>query len=178
MKDQLTSKEDKITLTPATSSNSKFKEVYGLNYFYENFENKYSPKMMGEKKGVRPKKIAKSLYKKILLEYLDIYYKEIYFFTGPSYFLYTGILEKVKYSPRIIINKGVKKMINSSIGFMWYQRPSELFFICCKLVKLTGKTNRLPEIEKTYKNNFDVNLIVNFEDAIGEQKRNNNNYIL
>jgi len=159
-------------------SNSKFKEVYGLNYFLEQFDKKYPPTMMGEKKGIRPKKINRSLYKKILMEYLDIYFKEIYFINGPSYFLYTGMLEKVKYRPRIIVNKGVKKIINPSIGFMWYQRPSELFFICCKLVKLTGKTNKLPEIEILYKNNFDMNLIVNFEDAIEEQKNNNNNYLL
>jgi hypothetical protein len=161
-----------------TKTNSKFKEVYGLAYFYERYNKKYAPTMMGEKKGVRPKKISKSLYQKILMEYLDIYFKEIYFIDGPSYFLYTGLLQKVKYRPRIIVNKGVKKIINSSIGFMWFQRPSELFFICCKLVKLTGKTNKLPLIEKIYKNSFDMNLIVNFEDAIEQEKVNNNNYIL
>jgi len=32
--------------------------------------------------------------------------------------------------------------------------------------------------EKIYKNNFDVNLIVNFEEAIEEQRLNNNNFIL
>lgn len=154
------------------------KEVYGLNYFYSKFENKYPPKMIGEKKGIRPKKISRSLYQKILLEYLDIYFKEIYFIDGPSYFLYTGGFQKVKYRPRIIVNKGIKKMISSSIGFMWYQRPSELFFLCCMFKKLKGSTNRLPKIEKIYKNNFDINLIVNFEEAIEEQRINNNNYIL
>jgi hypothetical protein len=61
---------------------------------------------------------------------------------------------------------------------MWYQRPSELFFLCCDFKKLTGSTNKLPKIEKIYKNNFDVNLIVNFEEAIEAQKVLNNNYIL
>lgn len=153
-------------------------ETYGLKYFQEKFENKYPPTMLGEKKGVRPIKVSVSLYKQILMEYLDIYFKEIYFLEGPSYFLYTGILAKVKYRPRVIINKGIKKIISSSIGFMWYHRPSELFFLCCKLKKLTGSSNKLPEIEKVYKNNFDVNLIVNFEEAIEEQRINNNNYIL
>lgn len=159
-------------------ANSKYDETYGLEYFHSKFKKKYPPKMMGEKKGLRPKSISISLYKQILMEYLDIYFKEIYFLEGPSYFLYTGALQKVKYRPRIIINKGIKKLISSSIGFMWYQRPSELFFLCCKLEKLTGSTNKLPKIEKVFKNNFDVNLIVNFEEAIEEQRLNNNNYIL
>jgi len=154
------------------------KEVYGLKYFHSKFKKKYPPKMFGEKKGLRPKNISISLYQKILMEYLDIYFKEIYFLEGPSYFLYTGFLTKVKYRPRVIINKGIKKIIPASIGFMWYQRPAELFFLCCKFEKLTGSSNRLPQIEKIYKNNFDVNLIVNFEDAIEEQRANNNNYIL
>lgn len=156
----------------------RYEEVYGVKYFHEQFKKKYPPTMLGEKKGVRPKKISRSLYQKILMEYLDIYFKEIYFLEGPSYFLYTGDFTKVKYRPRVIINKGIKKIISSSIGFMWYHRPSELFFLCCKLKKLTGNTNRLTLIEKIYKNNFDINLIVNFEDAIEEQRKNNNNYIL
>lgn len=162
-----------------SNSNNKDKiETYGLKYFHQEFKKKYPPTMLGEKKGIRPVNVSVSLYKQILMEYLDIYFKEIYFLNGPSYFLYTGILEKVKYRPRVIINRGIKKIISSSIGFMWYHRPSELFFICCKLKKLTGSTNKLPEIEKIYKNNFDVNLIVNFEEAIEEQRINNNNYIL
>lgn len=154
------------------------KKVFGLNYFYDNFKNKYPPTMLGAKKGIRPIKVSKSLYKQILMEYLDIYFKEIYFLDGPSYFLYTGFLTKVKYRPRVIINKLIKKLIPTSIGFMWYQRPSELFFLCCKFEKLTGSTNKLPQIEKLYKNNYDINLIVNFEDAIEEQRVNDNNYIL
>jgi hypothetical protein len=153
-------------------------ETYGLNYFYSKFRNKYEPKLMGEKRGVNPKRISISLYKQIFMEYLDIYFKEIYFLEGPSYFLYTGLLTKVKYQPRVIINRGIKKLVPASIGFMWYQRPSELFFICCKLKKLTGSSNKLPKIEKIYKNNFDVNLIVNFEDAIEEQRIINNNFLL
>jgi hypothetical protein len=39
-------------------------------------------------------------------------------------------------------------MINSS-GFMWYQRPSELFFYMLQASKTNGKTTRLPEIELT-----------------------------
>jgi hypothetical protein len=157
---------------------TKFDYVFGLEYFHANFNKKFTPKELGEKKGTRPKKISLSLYKKIFMEYLDIYFKEIYFLNGSSYFLYTGALTKVKYSPRIITIKGIKKLVPASIGFMWYQRPCELFFLCCQLKKLTGLTNKLPKIEKIYKNNFDVNLIVNFEDAIEEQRKINNNYLL
>jgi len=170
-----------MTKTVANQPNknrTKFEKTFGLAYFHSKFEKKYPATMLGEKKGSVPKKISISLYEKILKEYLDIYFKEIYFFNGPSYFLYTGFLTKVKYRPRVIINRGIKKVIGSTIGFMWYQRPSELFFLCCKLKKLTGSSNRLPKIEKIYKNNFDINLIVNFEDAIEEQRINNNNFIL
>ena len=157
---------------------SKYDAIFRLKYFHSKFKNKYPPKMLGEKKGLRPKNVSLSLYQKIFMEYLDIYFKEIYFLNGPSYFLYTGLLTKVKYRPRVIINRGIKKIISNSIGFMWYQRPSELFFLCTKLEKLTGSSNRIPKIEKIYKNNFDINLIVNFEEAIEEQRINNNNFIL
>jgi len=101
-----------------TNINKKKIEVFGLEYFHSQFKNKYPPTLLGEKKGVRPKKVDKSLYQKILVEYFDIYFKEIYFLEGPSYFLYTGVFTKVKYRPRIIINKGIKKLISSSIGFV------------------------------------------------------------
>lgn len=152
--------------------------VFGFKFFCNLFKKKYPPTMLGFKKGKRPINVSESLYKKILLEYFDIYFKEIYFIDGPSYFLYTGALEKVKYRPRFIMNRGVKKKIDASIGFMWFQRPSELFFVSCRIKKLTGSSNRLPAIEKIYKNNFDINLIVNFEEAIEIQKNNNNNFII
>ena len=161
-----------------TGNRTKFSEVFGFKYFCSKFKKKYPPAMLGEKKGIRPKSVSESLYKEILMEYLDIYFKEIYFLDGPSYFLYTGQLTKVKYRPRIIVTRGIKKIIPASIGFMWYQRPSELFFVCTKLIKLSGSTNKIPQIEKIYKNNFDINLIVNFEDAIEEQKINKNNFLL
>lgn len=154
---------------------TKFDEVYGLDYFYDNYHRKYPPKFLGKKKGIRPIKIDKSLYKLILMEYLDVYFKEIYFLSGKSYFLWTGTLQKVLYRPRTIKNIK-KKIIGSTIGFLWENRPSNLFGIFVRFIKLTGSSNRLPKIEIIYKNNHDINLIANFEDVINKSRINKTLY--
>jgi hypothetical protein len=53
-------------------------------------------------------------------------------------------------------------MINSSIGFMWYQRPSELFFYMLQASKTNGKTQQAAWNRKTYKKQFwcEFNLIL------------------
>lgn len=157
--------------------NKTNREVYGLKYFYEKYNTKHVPSMFEKSKKTRPQKIPLSLYKKILTEYLDIYFKEIYFFSGPSYFLFTGSLEKVRYSQKVLRNYKETFIKKPSIGFMWALRPSELFYFCCKLKKIIGSTNRLPKIEKLFKMTNDVELIVNFEDAIKENELRRNNYL-
>lgn len=141
---------------------NKQNEVYGLDDFYENYKRKYPPTMLGEKKGIRSVKISKLLYKKILMEYLDIYFKEVYFLEDKTYFLYGGMFKKVLYLPRVFKQKKTE-VIPSSIGFFWYMRGSSLFHYCVRFIKLTGTTNKLPQIEKIYKNGNDINLIPNFE---------------
>jgi hypothetical protein len=163
-----------MATTKPRVNRTQFDEVYGLDYFYEKYKLKYPPSMFGQK-GTRPKKIDKSLYKKILMEYLDIYFKEIYFLDPTSYFLYTGSFRKVLYANRVL--KNMKKIANASIGFFWFQRPSYIFHSTVQFIRLTGSTNRLPEIEKIYKKNFDINLIANFEEVIIAEKINNNLYI-
>jgi hypothetical protein len=157
-------------------SNTRFDEVYGIPYFMSEFKNKYPKYMLGEK-GSKEKKVSESLYKQILVEYFDIYFKEIYFINRPSYFLYTGIMDKVLYRPRIIKKNQVNIIAQATIGFMWSMRPSNLFFYCVRFIKLTGKLNKIPKIEKLYKNNFDIHLIPNFEDAIKHCNENNLNYL-
>lgn len=153
------------------------REVYGVKHFYEKYNAKYAPSMFEKSKNKRPKKIPLSLYKKILTEYFDIYFKEIYFFNGPSYFLYTGSLEKVRYSQKVLRNYKETYIKKPSIGFMWYLRPSELFYFCCKLKKIIGSTNRIPKIEKLFKMTNDIELIVNFDDAIRQNNLRKNNYL-
>lgn len=162
---------------PNTTTKNLNKTVYGIDYFYKKYQYRYPTSYFGDGKGlILKKKISKKLYKKILLEYLDIYFKEVYFKEDKVYFLYTGMFRLVLYSPRII-KRFVKRMVNPSIGFMWYQRPSHIFFRFVNLIRLTGSSNRIPKIEKTYKNNYDVNLIANFEDVLIEYKKTQNLYL-
>lgn len=128
-------------------------------------------------KGLAEKQVSEELYRKIIMEYFDIYFKEVYFLNKPSYFLYTGILDKVLYRPRIIKKNQKNIIAKTTIGFMWSMRPSNLFFYCVRFIKLTGSSNRIPKIENVYKNNFDIHLIPNFEDAIKYCNENNLNYI-
>lgn len=161
--------------TPSNSKNSR--EVFGVKYFYEKFSIKHHPQMFEKTKNVRPRKIPISLYKQILIQYFDIYFKEIYFFSGPSYFLYTGSLEKVRYSQKVLRNYKGSFIKKPTIGFMWYLRPSELFYFCCKIKKMIGSTNRIPKIEKLFKNSNDIELIVNFDDAIRANNLRKNNFL-
>ena len=161
----------------AETPNKKNRTVYGVVNFYENYNKKHPPGMFEKTKNVRPKKIPISLYKQILIQYFAIYFKEIYFFSGPSYFLYTGSLEKVRYSQKVLRNYKGSFIKKPTTGFMWYLRPSELFYFCCKLKKMIGSTNRIPKIEKLFKNTNDIELIVNFDDAIRTNNLRKNNFL-
>lgn len=163
------------TLPQGRPHRTKFDAVYDSEFFYSQYDRKYSPELLGLK-GKRPVKIDKSLYDKILREYWDLYFKEIYFLNKPIYFLYTGSLEKVLCSPTVIKTK-IKKVTNSVINLFWSKRPNQMFFCMVKFAKLTGKQNAIPKIELMYKNNFDINLIANFEQVIKEARRNDNLYL-
>ena len=146
--------ENKLKKTNPTDHRTKFDKVYSLAYFYEKYNKKYPLTMHGAKKGIMPKKITFELYKKIFFEYQDIYFKELYFKQNSSYFLYTGSLELVSYSPRVI-KAGVTKILGCTIGFFWGIRPSVLFYDFVRIIRLTGSSNHIPKIELLYKNNLD-----------------------
>ena len=47
----------------------------------------------------------------------------------------------------------------------------------CKIKKMIGSTNRIPKIEKLFKNSNDIELIVNFDDAIRANNLRKNNFL-
>lgn len=155
---------------------TKHDQVYGVKDFYESYDRKYDPALLGLK-GKRHKKITFEQYKQIIAEYWDIRFKEIYFMPGSSYFLFTGLIQKVLYGSRIIKTHNKIKPLSPTIGFMWYMRPSGLFHTFCALNKLTGKTNRIPKIELLFKKNNDINLIPNFDQTVVQYGQDKNLYI-
>lgn len=159
-----------MATTPKETKN-RFDEIYSQRHFYEQYDRKYPKTMFGFKKGIRPVKISKQLHRKIILEYWDIYFKELYFNESKSYFLFGGTLQLILYPERMIKAPDLK-FKPASIGFFWYQRPSVLFHKFIKFIKLTGSSNRLPKIENIFKKNQDIDLIITFDKAIKSQLKN------
>lgn len=103
--------------------------------------------------------LPRLLFKKIISNYLDIYFNDFYFQNKPMYFMLSGDLIKVR-GAEIAINK--KKGIFSemkSIGWTWFNRPSLPYISNIKLIKLKGSTSRVGKLEKKYHMNNDYGLL-------------------
>lgn len=113
-------------------------------------------------------KLHKTLFRKIISTYLNVYFNEFYYSNKPKYFMLSGVLDKVKGSS-IIINskKGIFKESNS-IGWIWYLRPSVSFVSNVRLIKLKGSTSRLNKLEKKYILNNDIALLSPINKAIAK----------
>lgn len=170
--------------TTATPSRSKkYKFIFGLEYFYSRYKRKYAPHLIGHR-GKNPRKISQETYKKILHEYFDIYLKEIYFKNEKSYFLYTGVMEKVyireKIKERIVDeNQKVYHRFKEHLNLMWYQRPSILFYLGVRLQKMKSSlaAYKIHKIENLYESTTDIKLIANFEQVYEQQMRNRNIFL-
>lgn len=105
-------------------------------------------------------------YRAIMLRYFSIYTNELVFMKKPMYFPLTGkvMLNKcgnwirTDQSNMEVFKKRVKKEVGHSLGFFWHHRPIQSFrFI--RLIKSSGSTNRLPAIEKQWKEANDITLL-------------------
>lgn len=155
---------DKTYPTKTQEKSSEIK-VLSIKYFYNLFIKKRSS---------RKKKISFLDFRKIVTNYLSVYFHELYYKGGPLYFFFGGKMKLVTYKSwvkiqnRVNSNKPVLHRINKPIGLFWYLRPSMRLFFMVKIKKLTGKKNRLPKIEAIFNNNNDKDLLPIFTE---EQKK-------
>lgn len=169
-----------ITSLKKTQEKNSKPEVLNISYFYNLFakeKKRYAPSLFHLDKKIkakRPEIVSLRIYKKIILEFLKIYFYEFYWKNGPSYFFLGGLVKKVltkKWSRKQKLRNSEKTIVrrtDGAIQFFWYMRPSIKFFHMVKLTKLTGKTNQLPVIEQQYLKIHDKNLLPIF----GEERKN------
>lgn len=163
------------------SKTTKFEEVVDVNFFYENFSKVHTPIFLGENKGLRKKKIDKKLYKKIFILYMDVYMKDLYFRKNNMYFFLGGMMKKCRTAEttKIIVRNGIQSFSRkmSSIGLVWYLRPSQLFHVFVDLKKQNGSTNKIFKIENIFKANHSIDLLPKFEEFKKEINKTKKTYI-
>lgn len=132
---------------------------FDCKYFYDNYPNKnnFSKKQLGISNHKRKEVMSFLLYKKIIITYLDVYFKDLYFSKLKSYFFLTGSLTLLISPPAF--HKHLGKMKPESITLYWAERPNYLFNSMVKFNKLSGSTNRFPKLDKLFFNIFDRDKI-------------------
>lgn len=178
-----------ITLPNKTQEKNCDLQVINIDFFYKKFlkeKRRYAPSLFCVNKTTRkkrPQSVSFNLYKKIVLEYLKIYFFSFYMNQSASYFPLGGFLKKIIYPKWAKVMKrgayGKKELCggNHAIGLFWYLRPSQKMFYMVKLTKLTGSSNRLPKIEAIYKQNFDKDLLPIFTEEAKRAKKHKNLYL-
>lgn len=160
----------------------------GVDHFFDLFnkeKRRYPPSFFcisKPSKLKRPKPIGHVLYKTIILEYLKIYFFNLYTNKGSMYFPLGGFLKKVVYPKwsRMQSRGSSKKQLceaDKAIGLFWYLRPSVRMYYMVKIKKLTGSSNRLPKLESRFKNIINKDLIPIFKPELNKKKENKTLYI-
>ena len=153
--------EDKI-IHPTIKKKAKT-EVVGISYFYTLFI----------KSSLIKHQISFVDYKKVIYNYLKIYFFELYFSKTPLYFFLGGLMKITTYPSwsRVQKHGGSKKITlqesEKALGLFWHMIPSRKMYYMVKIEKLTGTTNMIPKIEYAYKQNNDKDLLTIFT----EEKR-------
>lgn len=130
----------------------------------------------------RKKEVPLLLFKKIVMEYLKIYFYDFYMSVHPVYFPLGGIMKKVTYPKwvRYMAKGKSEKRItggDNSIGLFWFLRASMKMNYLVNIKKLTGTTNQLPKIEKIYTTNFNKDLLPIFSQELKKAKSNKTLYL-
>jgi hypothetical protein len=170
--------------------NSKFEPI-NINYFYALFEKEkkkypaqhFTKEKLTVKKGRRKTLVSLALYKKIIITYLGVYFKD--FYSSPNNLLYFplgGYLKKVTYANwTFTMKRGyLEKQVHRSekaIGLFWFLRPSNKMFHMVTLKKLTGFYSRLTKLERLFSENHDKNLLPIFTTEVKKGTKNKTLYI-
>ena len=158
-------------ITQATTPKKKSDlEILSISYFYNLFskeKKKYAPSLFSVNKTVKEKRkrsVEYRLFKKIILEYLKVYFFDFYINKKYLYFPLGGFLKKVFYPKWIgTFNRGTtgkqKSGSEGAIGLFWYMRPSRKMYYMVTIKKLTGSSNHIPKIEAIFDKRLDKDLL-------------------
>lgn len=163
-------------------------QVLNIDYFYKLYEKekkKYPPSFFCVNKPtklIRKKSVPLRLYKKIILQYLKIYFFDFYITTKYIYFPLGGFLKKVLYAKWVgTFQRGITGETNSgsegAIGLFWYMRASMKMAFMVKIKKLTGSSNRIPKIEAIFEQRLDKDLLPTFTTEIRKAQTNKTLYV-
>lgn len=159
------------TLQSNTQEKNSKLEVLNINHFHQKFL----------KEQQNENAISLKLFKKIVYEYLKIYFYELYFLRVTKYFFLGGKMKIVTYPTWVKKQRrgrSAEETLHRSerpLGLFWFLRPSRRMYFMVKLKKLTGSTNILPKIEQSFLQKFDKDLLPIFTN---EQKKGRENKTL
>lgn len=120
---------------------------YNIKDFYEAYPNK--DKFFAFQLGIKTRKkktkanVPFKLYRKIVLLYFEIYFNDLYYLKGKSYFLFTGYLE-------IILSPIIDKKKRETVTLLWTERPNRFFVKFVNLLKIPGTTARFRKLETVF----------------------------
>ena len=160
---------EEITQVNIRMHKSSDKEVLNIKDFYKTFEKrkqKYPPGYFDvntKTKAKRKQSVSLMIFKKIIKQYLKIYFYDFYNNKLALYFPLGGWMKKVALNPFINKQQRSNKQdvlcrSDGTIAWFWFQRPSRKIFYLVDIHKLTGSTNQIPKLEAEWlsKNDKDI----------------------
>ena len=166
-------KQETLETSPQSKTQEQSSKLQVLNipHFYKKYINQKNPKHRPQQfstdekiKLIRKRNPTLNEFKIIVKQYLTIYFYELYMNKVPSYFFLGGMMRVCVCHPWVMntFKKKGKTIISGSSGaftLFWYLRPSEKINFMVKLVKLTGSSNVIPEIERIFKKHHNKDLL-------------------
>ena len=157
----------KDLISQKKTQEKKYKTL-SIKHFYYLFFKKRSRKYQS---------VSLSLFKKIIRNYLSVYFHELYLESKPMYFFLGGKMKITLLASwknyQVRGNNKVKEMHESegAIGLFWYNKPSQRIQYMVKLKKLTGSTNMLPKIEALFNRNHNKDFLPIFTEEQRKGKK-------
>ena len=133
--------------------------------------------LFSKKRTRRTSSVSLLTFKKIISNYLSVYFHELYLEAKPMYFFLGGkmrITTLPSWKNYQLRGKAKTKELHISenaIGLFWYNKPSERLHYMVKCKKLTGSTNKLPKIERLFVKNHNKDFLPIFTEEQRKGKK-------
>ena len=166
-------KQEIKDLTFQKKTRGKKYKTLSIKHFYDLFSKKRTRKL-------RP--VSLFLFKKIIKNYLSVYFHELYLESKPMYFFLGGKMKITllaswkNYQVRGESKKKEMHQSDGAIGLFWYNKPSQRIQYMVKLKKLTGSTNMLPKIEALFNRNHNKDFLPIFTEEQRKGKKDKTLY--